>query len=82
MDAAHQHKWPGAITGPRLSIMLAGGGLQRAVGRHGQDRGLRHRPPGHAARHGRDRAERLYQTDTVLHTPLGRPVEAASGGKP
>ena len=77
---AGRDHWPSAF-----SIMLAGGGLKRGavvgatdkIGAYVTDRPVT--PPDMAAT---VLSALGIKPDTVLHTPLGRPVEAASGGKP
>ena len=76
---AGRDHWPNAF-----SIMLAGGGLKKGIvvgatdkiGAYVADRPIT--PPDMAAT---VLSVLGIQPDTVLHTPLGRPVQAASGGK-
>jgi len=77
---AGRDHWPSAF-----SIMLAGGGLKKGIvvgatdkiGAHVTDRPMT--PPDMAAT---VLSALGIDPDTMLHTPLGRPVAAACGGKP
>lgn len=77
---AGRDHWPNAF-----SIMLAGGGVKKGVvigatdkiGAYVTDRPVT--PPDMAAT---VLSGLGIKPDTMLHTPLGRPVEAACGGKP
>ncbi len=76
---AGRDHWPNAF-----SMMLAGGGLKKGIvvgatdkiGAYVADRPIT--PPDMAAT---VLSALGIKPDTILHTPLGRPVEAASGGK-